>query len=1051
MTNTNLELPSIPRKRRFYCGLFELQNLNSGFISVGWCRLVAAGTVLILACELRAQDTETKPIDFIRDVRPILARNCYECHGPDEAHRKGELRLDTSAGAFAKRDGTAAFVPQDVGASEAIRRILSADAAEQMPPPKSGKALTPEQIDILKRWIDQGATWRSHWAFEPPVRRQVPDVKAATWPLNEIDRFVLARLEQEGLSPSPAADKRTLARRVALDLTGLPPDPALVQKFLADDSAQAYEQLVDQLLQSTAYGERWTRLWLDLARYADTRGYEKDRSRTIWRYRDWLIDAFNSDMPYDQFTREQLAGDLLSNATTDQILATAMHRNTMVNEEGGTDDEEFRIAAVKDRVDTTLQVWMGLTMGCAKCHSHKYDPLSQREYYQFYAFFNQTEDSDKGNEYPTLPTPTREQATQLQKLHAELSALQQRLDTPTSDLTAALATWEQAARNGHGWMRLKPSKMVATSGSVMKLLDDGSTLVEGPGPAREQYEVTLPFTEPVLTGIRLEVIPDKSLPKGGAGRSLNDGNFVLSAITVAARSKSGTLTEIPLAKAVADFSQTNYPVEHALKNENPRKQGWAISPQLTQPHTAVFTVGTLPKLEEVVELVVTLDHQFEYATPGFSIGRFRISATQQAQPVLQPELPADILAIVQVDPEKRSAEQQRQLYQYFVQRVPQTQNLRDDIAQLKGRLASIQPAETPIMRELAANQQRVTTVHVRGNFLSPGETVTPAVPTAFHAWPANAPLNRLGVAQWLTASDNPLTARVAVNRFWAQFFGIGLVESQEDFGIQGLPPSHPELLDWLATEFIRQGWSMKKLCKTIVMSATYQQSSAVSPELLQKDRFNRLLARGPRFRLEAEMLRDQSLAVSGLLSRKLYGPSVMPPQPDGIWRSTYNLDKWKTSPGEDKYRRGLYTFIKRTSPYPSLITFDGPSREICTIRRVTTNTPLQALVLLNDPVYVEAAQALARRMSQIEGSIDAQLAAGFEAALIRPPQPRELAILRKLYDQRLKFYQQDAAAAEKMAVQPLGPPNAGTQLSVLAALTAVSNVILNLDEFVSRG
>ena len=458
-------------------------------------------------------------------------------------------------------------------------------------------------------------------------------------------------------------------------------------------------------------------------------------------------------------------------------------------------------------------------------------------------------------------------------------------------------------------------------------------------------------------------------------------------------------------KADADFSQTNYPVEHALKNDDVKKQGWAVSPQLTQPHTAVFTVGESREFGDSAELIVTLDHQFEYSYPGFSIGRFRISTTTDPQPALTENLPEAILAIVKTAADQRTADQQQQLYRHFAQRSRLAQPLRDEITRLQGELAANKPIETPIFRELPADKQRVTNIHLRGNFLTQGDEVAAAVPTAFHPLPTDAPRSRLGVAQWLTDANNPLTARVAVNRFWAQLFGIGLVETQEDFGIQGLPPSHPELLDWLATEFVREGWSMKRLCKLIVMSATYRQSSRVTPELMERDRFNRLLARGPRYRLEAEMLRDQALAVSGLLSRKMYGPSVMPPQPDGIWRSTYNLDKWKTSPGEDKYRRGLYTFIKRTSPYPSMMTFDGPSREICTIRRINTNTPLQALVLLNDPVYVEAAQALARRMAQGEGSIDGQLAAGFQAAMIRPPQPRELAALRQLYEQRLKHYQ----------------------------------------------
>jgi hypothetical protein len=597
---------------------------------------------------------------------------------------------------------------------------------------------------------------------------------------------------------------------------------------------------------------------------------------------------------------------------------------------------------------------------------------------------------------------------------------------------------------------LKPTTMQAASGSALTLQDDGSVLVAAGSPATEKYTVSFPFTESRLAAIRLEAIPDKSHPKGGVGRSVKDGNFVLTGIQLAVKAKDGTVTELPLTRAEADFSQAEYPVALALKNDNPKKRGWAISPQIAKPHQAIFGLATVRELTDATELVVTLDHQFEFAYPGFSIGRFRISATSDEKLSLQDQLPESILAALQVSTEQRSADQKQTLFKYFADRSPATQGLRNEIAKRQVELDAQKGIQTPILQELAADKQRVTQIHLRGNFLTKGETVTAAIPAAFPALPARAPSNRLGVTEWLTNPNHPLTARVAVNRFWSQFFGIGIVETQEDFGIQGMPPSHPELLDWLATEFILQGWSMKQLCKTIVMSATYRQSSRVTPELLEKDRFNRLLARGPRFRLEAEMLRDQALAASGLLSRKMYGPSVMPPQPDGIWRSTYNVDKWLTSPGEDKYRRGLYTFIKRTSPYPAMVTFDAPSREICTVRRINTNTPLQALVLLNDPVYIESAQAMARRMAQSSTKLEDRITSGFRSALIRSPEPAELAALVELYTKRLKFYQQDKMAADKMATEYLGAAPAGLNLSELAALTAVSNVILNLDEFVTR-
>lgn len=650
--------------------------------------------------------------------------------------------------------------------------------------------------------------WRSHWSFTKLERPAPPEVKNASWPRSDLDRFVLARLEARGLAPSPPADRATLIRRVSLDLTGLPPSPEEVTAFENDRRPDAYERLVDELLRRPAYGEHWTRLWLDLARYADTKGYEKDLNRDIWAYRDWLIRAFNADMPFDTFTRDQLAGDLLPAPTRDQLIATAFHRNTLNNDEGGTDNEEFRVAAVKDRVDTTVQVWMGLSMGCAKCHDHKYDPITQREYYEFYAFFNQTRDADTYNEAPTIPTPTAAQREALKKLEAELGALREKL-------------------------------------------------------------------------------------AGGA----------------------------------------------------PEKE----------------TKAAIAKLEK--------------------------------------------------------------------------QKKRLDIDRL------------PIMRELDPEKRRKTHVQVRGSFLSPGAEVRPGVPAAFGPLPNGAPKNRLGVAMWLTDAANPLTARVTVNRWWAQFFGTGIVETQEDFGTQGARPSHPHLLDWLATEFIRQGWSFKRLCKTIVMSATYRQRSTATPELLRIDRFNRLLARGPAFRLPAETIRDNALAIAGLLSHKMYGPSVMPPQPPGIWQSTYNASKWRTSPGQDRWRRGIYTFTKRTSGYPASLTFDAPTRETCTLRRIRTNTALQALVTLNDPVYVEAAQAMARRLEDEGGeSLDERLAYGLRLAVARRPRASELARLRGLYQSRLHHYEAHPEAARAMATDPLGPAPEGTDLAELAALTVVCNVILNLDE-----
>jgi hypothetical protein len=998
------------------------------------------------------QPAAARPLRFTRDVRPILARHCYACHGPDEHQRKAKLRLDVKDGALDEREGGRPFAPGSIDDSEALRRIDSDDPTEQMPPGGRDKRLSPEQVEVLKAWVAQGAKWESHWAFERPVRPLPPPVHDPGWARNPIDLFVLARLDREGLRPSPEADPATLLRRACLDLIGLPPTPEQAAAFFRDDAPGAYERLVDRLLASPAYGERWARMWLDLARYADTKGYEKDLKRNIWRYRDWVIDAFNADVSFDRFGTEQLAGDLLPGGGPGALLATAFHRNTLTNDEGGTDDEEFRIAAVKDRVDTTVQVWMGLTMGCAKCHSHKYDPIAQKEYYQFYAFFDQTADHDRYDDSPLEPFPTPEQQRRIDAKRDRIDQLRAALARPTPAQSEALRHWEEANRVRNSWAVLRPTAMKAASGSALKLQPDGSILVQGAVPPKETYDLTLEVTGSRITALRLEALPDPSQPKGGVGRSPGDGNFVLSGIELALVPRGGKSAPLALARAEADFEQSGYPVAHALKNLDPKKHGWAVSPRQTELHQAVFHLAAPATIQAGTKLAVRLDHRFEFSYPGFSLGRFRLAATGDKAPGLSPALPAEIAAILAVPPARRTPAQAELLWKHFAATAAETKAARDEIDTLNKEIdAILASVRTPVFRELAAEKRRVTKVHRRGNFLDQGERVEPSTPGFFPPLPKDAPRNRLGVARWLFAPENPLTARVAVNRHWAQLFGRGLVETQEDFGAQGQPPSHPELLDWLACEFRDGGWSMKRLCRLIVTSATYRQSSRVSPAQFQKDRPNRLLARGPRFRLEAEMIRDSALLVSGLHSPKLYGPSVMPHQPQGIWMSTYNTDRWVLSPGEDRYRRGLYTFLKRTSPHPALMTFDAPSREVCTIRRITTNTPLQALVTLNDPAFVEAAQALARRMTREAGpSVSDRLRHGLKLALVREPESREVEALYELYQKRLAYYREHRAEAQAFATEPLGPLPPGWDDADLAALTAVGNVILNLDEFLSR-
>lgn len=962
-----------------------------------------AGTLLLLVATLPAADQGE--VDFNRDIRPILSANCFACHGPDKEARKAKLRLDTADGIRADLGGYAAVVPGKPDASELITRIGSDDPDEVMPPPKHGAALPPATRDLLRRWIESGAEYEVHWSFVPPEKMALPAVKQKDWPASPLDHFVLAKLEQRGLAPSAEADRARLIRRVSLDLTGLPPTPEEADAFADDRGEDAYAKVVDRLLASEAFGERWARMWLDLARYADTKGYEKDRARAIWRYRDWVIDALNRDMPYDQFTIEQLAGDLLPQATSDQFLATAFHRNTMENDEGGTDDEEFRVAAVKDRVDTTMQVWMGLTMGCAKCHSHKYDPISHEDYYAFYAFFNQTEDADRGA--PVMPTPTAQQSERIAKLQAEAEALEKRLAEKPEGFAQAFAQWQAQFEDRPLWRPLAKSAFSSKRGVTLSQLGDGTLVAGGEQPDKDTWTLTLdlPAGETV-TALRIDALPKKP------GGKWKDKNVALRELTVELLAPGATPSKLKLTDPRADFSQKNWEVARAIDGKP--DAGWAFSPKAAEPHVAVFDFANPIAPQAGRQLRLTLDQEYGQ---GLIFESFRISASPHPVKWLSANVnPAAGLESV-----------------FMQHQFPATQGLQGKLDAMRKALVDERKRipKTPIMRDLAANQQRTTRIHSRGNFLDPGEPVTARLPALFGQLAGDAPHNRLGVAQWIVQPANPLTARVAANRIWARLFGIGIVETEEDFGAQGAPPSHPELLDWLAVDFRENGWSLKKLLRTIVLSSTYRQSSAISPALLAADPRNRLLGRGARFRYAAETLRDQALAASGLLTHKLGGPSVMPPQPPGVWKSTYSGEKWNNAEGPDRYRRGLYTYLKRTSPYPAMTTFDAGSGEVCQIRRVRTNTPLQALVTLNDPAYVEAAGALSERMSSI--------AHGFRLVLTRPPTEMESARLNQLYESlKADFAADPEAAGDLLKSARLERGD--------AAMVAVASVILNLDE-----
>ena len=764
--------------------------------------------ILILAAGLVGQNKagglpDEEPVQFASQIRPIFAK-CLACHGPDEEHREGGLSLADRESALAELDsGARAIVPGSPEASELLSRVVESDESLRMPPPEHSAALSAQEVDLLRRWVAEGAPYARHWSLTPPQRPALPTVQATDWIQNPIDAFILARLEKAGLTPESEASRAKLIRRVSLDLTGLPPTTEELDAFLNDQQAGAYDRLVNRLLHSPRYGEHWARMWLDLARYADSQGYANDNLRTIWPYRDWVIRAFNRDLPFDAFTVEQLAGDLLPEPTEDQLIATAFHRNTMTNDEGGTDDEEFRHAAVVDRTNTTMQVWMGMTLGCAQCHTHKYDPLTHEEYYRFFAFFNQTADADRNDNAPLLSMPTAEQSQRLKEIETERA---------------------EAAGSG------------------------------------------------------LE--------------ALNSERILL--------------------------------------------------------HERIAT--------------------------------------------------------------------------------------------------------TPIMRELPPEKQRTTHIHLRGAFLDKGAVVEPGTPAAFHPWdPAAYPLNRLGLARWLVSTENPLTARVAVNRHWEKIFGRGLVETSEDFGAQGTLPSHPELLDWLAVEFVEQGWSMKELCRLLVTSATYRQSSRITPAKRVADPANRLLSRGPRRRLSAEQIRDYALAAGGLLSDKMFGPPVRPLQPTLNLKAAFGTTfDWDPSEGEDRYRRAIYTRWRRLAPYPSMAALDAPSRVTCTVRRIQTNTPVGVFVTLNDPAFVEAAQALAGIvMTQPQSDLDAQIRCAFRRVLSRDPSAAERTRVAALYQQQYEVFASHPDDAATLAARDASGQSPDQAIE-LAAWTVVSNVLLNLDEALTQ-
>lgn len=923
-------------------------------------------------------------VDFNRDIRPIFTKECTSCHGGVKEAGNISFIYRTKAVNPAK-SGKIPIVPGKPEESEVMIRLRSKDPDEVMPKPKHGPSLPDAQIALIERWIFQGAKWQNHWSFELPVETQIKQLSDEKWPSNSLDRFVLQRLDQEKIKPSAEAPPEEWLRRVSFDIVGLPPSPedlTIYQSELAKNPIAAREAVVDRLLTSPHFGERWAPVWLDLARYSDTTGFEKDGERDIWPYRDWVIRAFNNDMPYDQFTIEQLAGDLLPNATADQRLATAFHRNTQTNTEGGTDDEEFRVAAVMDRVSTTWTAWQATTFGCVQCHSHPYDPIDHDEYYKFMAFFNGTEDSDLDEDVPHMKVLSDAQKTnEASGTEIQMSVLREQLNSEGQKIANSIGSWSS----------FTPDAFSPDHGKLT-LAGDGTIRAEGTLPTRTTHKVSGPA--PAFTAIRLRILPEDDNPKKWPER----GSFV-NKFDVGLMDSAGKTTRIPMKEVFAD------------------RLG-----DLTEP-TPEGDVGGFPKLEgprwfvfvPVEPVNPSPDSKLE-----ISLLQKRSTAGSQATPVRRFDLSysnSDAWTQLVNDPARVSAKQ--------------------SLDTLKAQYKEIKGTMVPVM---AQRPDRETRVFARGNRLAKEDLVMPGVPILLANGAPEKGMTRLDMAKWIASSKNPLTARVMVNRLWGELFGTGIVKTSEDFGTSGTPPSHPELLDHLALHFVNDSkWSIKSMLRVIVLSSTYRQTHNASAELVKIDPENRLLARGPRNRLSAEMVRDQALAIGGLLSPKVGGPPVFPPQPDGIWRSVYNGGNWKNSTGEDRYRRGIYTFSKRTSGYPSFLTFDAPSRDLCSARRIVSNTPLQALVTLNDPAHIEAAQGFAKRMAAHSTDLREQLAYGVLLANQDVASTSMIDELVSLHTDAAAEYATIPTEASQLAESPSA-----------AALVLVANTILNLDTSLTR-
>lgn len=992
--------------------------------------LTILSVLLLVATAVQAQGL----VSFSREIRPILSDNCFSCHGPDEKQRKAGLRLDVRDEALkAAKSGAFAIVPGEVKKSALLKRINSADPGEAMPPPKAHKVLTSAQKLKLRQWIAQGAKYEEHWSFVAFAPVKLPAVRRRDWPRNPLDHFVLSRMESAALAPSTEAAKEVLIRRVTLDLTGLPPTLAEVDAFVADTSAQGFEKVVDRLLKSPRYGERMAIDWLDAARYADSNGYQVDRDRELWPWRDWVIRAFNDNKPFDQFTIEQLAGDLLPNATLEQKVATGFHRNHMLNEEGGIIAEEFLAEYTADRVETTAAVWLGQTFNCCRCHDHKFDPFTQRDFYSLKAFFHNVPERGVGiyanpirqNAPPFVKLPSPATEAKLAALNGKLKLVNDQLTALTNRSVGGIEEWSQ--RVDRAVVKWEPVHMLAASGGDQPPVIDATatTLEVGPQETRPNtLKLTARLPAGRITALRIE-----------CGTTASSASFQWSELKVAQHKLRAT--------AWGDSLATTE-IEKVLDNDRKTRTVLSLKPE--RPVHAVFEFE--PALAADASREVHIEIGVDNAGGP---SRWRLFVTEAEPEVLTP---AAVEAVAKKGPASRSAAENKQLAAFRISQQPEHRTLNDELGTLKKQVVA---AENEIPTSLVMEEQkepRPTFILMRGAYDKPGTAVTAATPSVLPALAPELPHNRLGLARWLVSPQNPLTARVTVNRFWQQVFGTGLVKTSEDFGSQGALPSHPELLDWMAQEFIRSGWDVKQLMRLMVTSATYRQGSRHTPALRERDPENRLLARGPRHRLMGEFIRDQALSASGLLLDQLGGPSVKPYHPPGLYEQITAGNGYNTyvpGKGDELRRRSLYTYWKRSVPHPAMLLFDAPFRESCTLRRPRTNTPLQALNLMNDPTYVEAARFLAQRMMREGGGTeDSRLTMGFRLLLTRPPSPAELKVLRAAYERARSDFAKDTEAAKSLLAVGSAEFDAKLNLTELAAYTTVASTMLNLDEAVTK-